>query len=87
MRNRHHKLRRRYGRASGDTQRYENRFDGAINRGLRAEIRRAVKGAVADGRSIGGAIRSLSRRVGLTASGLVKLEACASDYARVNGEG
>jgi hypothetical protein len=60
---------------------FEKRFTGKDNEGLRAEIRKAVKAARADGRDVATAIESIGRRVALTASGRHTLAAVAEDYA------
>ena len=62
--------------------RFERRFAGASNAGLRAAIRDAVTGADS-GAVAAQRVLSLSRTVALTASGRTTLEAVAADYAAV----
>lgn len=60
---------------------FEKRFEGKDNAGLRAEIRSTVKAARDDGRDVPSAVESIGRRVALTASGRHTLAAVAEDYA------
>lgn len=60
---------------------FEKRFAGTDNAGLRAEIRSAVKTAREQGDDVARAVESVGRRVALTASGRHTLAAVAEDYA------
>lgn len=67
-------------------RKFERHFTGAINAGLRAEIRRTVS-AERCGAANRTAVLSLAGTVALTASGRACLEAAADDYAAVGGDG
>jgi len=60
---------------------FEKRFEGKDNAGLRAQIRETVKAARADGRDVATAVEAIASRVALTASGRHTLAAVAEDYA------
>lgn len=60
---------------------FEKRFPGKDNAGLRAEIRSAVNAARENGEDVARAVEAVGRRVALTASGRHTLAAVAEDYA------
>jgi hypothetical protein len=60
---------------------FEKRFAGKDNAGLRAEIRNSVKAARESGDDVARAVENVGRRVALTASGRHTLAAVAEDYA------
>lgn len=60
---------------------FEKRFAGKDNAGLRAEIRNVARAAREEGRDVASAVESIGRRVALTASGRHTLAAVAEDYA------
>jgi len=59
--------------------RYEKRFEGKDNAGLRAQIREATLGTRC-GAANAAAVRALAGTVALTASGQATLEQVAADY-------
>lgn len=68
--------------------RFEHRFTGAANRGLRNMIRMAADAAVSDGiDAIERAVLAIEGRVALTAQGVACLRACAADYRAVGAIG
>jgi hypothetical protein len=58
---------------------FERRFEGPINLGLRRMIRAQVKGLC--GCEAAASVRRIGRNVALTAAGAATLELVASDYA------
>lgn len=64
-------------------RRFEQRFEGKDNAGLRAEIRRVVSGAYC-GPENGRIVRGLANRIALTAAGRSTLDAVAADYEAAN---
>lgn len=60
---------------------FEKRFAGKDNAGLRAEIRETAKHAVEENRNVRTAIVAIARRVALSANGRATLELVADDYA------
>lgn len=60
---------------------FEKRFEGKDNAGLRAEIRSTAKAAADDGRDVAQAVEAIAGRVALTASGRHTLAAVAEDFA------
>jgi hypothetical protein len=60
---------------------FEKRFAGKDNAGLRAEIRRTAKAAYEEGRDVPQAVEAIQHRVALTASGRHTLAAVAEDFA------
>ena len=62
------------------TRKFEARFEGRHNTGLRAQIRNVVNGA----RDPGAAVRALAGAVALTALGKAILEEVAQDYDLLN---
>lgn len=61
------------------SKRFEDRFEGPSNKGLRAMIRRAVAGTKSCP-AAAAAVRALAKKVALTAQGAALLELVARDY-------
>ena len=64
------------------TKTHTQRFEGPANKGLRAQIRKAVAAAWLDGpEAVERAVLGIGGTVALTASGLHSLKLTATDYA------
>lgn len=74
------------GEELGMARRFESRFVGRDNAGLRARIREVVSGH-ACGSENARAVRALAGVVGLTASGTATLAEVAEDYAALAASG